>query len=165
MTEIAPVVVFVSAGSNINPADNLRLAYRELVNRYGEVRCSAVYQNPAVGFDGDDFLNTVFAFRTTDSAAGVLAALEEIHAAAKRVRLAEKYSPRTLDLDMLLYGDLVDAGLKVPHGDIDKYPFVLRPLAELAPECVHPVTGSTLGAMQAGAPATALPMQPVALDF
>lgn len=163
MTE--PVGVFVSAGSNIEPDANLQLAYTELVARYGEVRCSAVYRNPAVGFAGDDFLNVVFAFSTSDSAATVLAALEDIHAAAKRVRLAEKYSPRTLDLDMLLYGDLINAELKVPHGDIEKYPFVLQPLAELAPEQVHPVSGLTLADMQAAAPATDLPMEVVALEF
>ena len=159
------VEVFVSAGSNIEPAANLRLAYRELTERYGDVVCSAVYRCPAVGFEGDDFLNCVFVFHTCDSPETVLAALEDIHAAARRVRLAEKFSPRTLDLDMLLYGDRVAPELKLPHGDIDQYPFVLGPLAEVAPGRVHPVSRSTIGELWANFTATDLPMEQVEFDF
>lgn len=139
-----PVEVYVSAGSNVNPEENLRLACRELRRRFGAIRTSAAYRNPAVGFQGDDFLNLVLSFRTTDPAEHVVAELERLHGLAGRVRVPGSFSPRTLDLDLLLYGTAVIPGLRVPREDIRKYAFVLGPLAELAPDLRHPVTGETM---------------------
>ena len=78
--------VYISAGSNIAPADNLRLACRDLAKRYGRLKRSAVYRSPSVGFDGDDFLNMVIGFSTTESPEQVLEYLEVIHRNAGRVR-------------------------------------------------------------------------------
>lgn len=142
---VAPGVdVYISAGSNIRPEENLQLACRELQADFGELSLSSVYRNPAVGFAGDDFLNMVIGFRTSAEPEQVKARMEELHTLARRKRQANPFSPRTLDLDVLMYGDLVARQLKLPHGDIDKYGFVLGPLAEIAPQLRHPVSGKTM---------------------
>ncbi|WP_405242987.1 2-amino-4-hydroxy-6-hydroxymethyldihydropteridine diphosphokinase [Lentisalinibacter salinarum] len=135
--------VFVSVGSNVRPEENLRLACGELERRFGGLELSSVYRNPPVGFDGQDFLNLVAAFDTQADPEAVVAELEEIHELAGRRRDGERFGPRTLDLDLLLYDDLVTAGppLMLPREDVLKYDFVLGPLAELAPDLVHPVDG------------------------
>lgn len=138
--------VFVSVGSNIEPEENLRLACGELERRFGGLEVSSVYRNPPVGFAGDDFLNLVAAFETDRSPEALVAELEEIHDLAGRQRGGERFGPRTLDLDLLLYDDLVTDGppLSLPRDDVLKYDFVLGPLAELAPDLVHPVAGRSL---------------------
>ena len=140
----APARVFVSAGSNIEPRANLEAACAGLKRRYGELKLSPVYASPAEGFDGPSFLNLVVSFLTENSPREILAALAELEANAGRDRSAGKFSSRTLDLDLLLYGDTVDPPLKLPHPDIERYAFVLKPLADLAPNLRHPLTGDTL---------------------
>lgn len=127
------------------------MACRELARRFGAVDVSGVYRNPPVGFSGADFLNLVLHFRTAESPATIVAELERLHVLAGRERGAERFAPRTLDLDLLLYGDSVlpEAGIRVPREDIRKYGFVLRPLAELAPSLRHPVTGQTMAELWA----------------
>lgn len=138
--------MYVSAGSNVAPEVHLAEACRELTHRFGAIEVSSVYRNPAVGFAGDDFLNLVLRFRTAESPQVVVAELERLHRLAGRVRGSERFAPRTLDLDLLLYGDAVRSGenFRVPREDILKYGFVLGPMAELAPELRHPVTGHTM---------------------
>ena len=139
----AAVDVYVSAGSNIEPEENLRMARRELADKFGLLALSSVYRTKAVGFDGDDFLNLVFSFSTELDIHSVNTELENLEAQAGRTRFSDPFTPRTLDLDLLLYGDDVrDEGkLRVPREDILKYAFVLAPMAELAPELRHPVDG------------------------
>lgn len=93
----------------------------------------------------------VVSFETAVPATAIVAELEILHDRAGRVRGADPFSDRTLDLDLLLYGDQVidDAAVRVPREDITRYAFVLAPLAELAPELPHPVTGETMGALWA----------------
>ena len=140
----SPARVFVSAGSNIEPRANLKAACAALKQRYGELELSPLYQSPAAGFSGPDFLNLVAGFRTEEAPSELIERLAELEANAGRDRSAGKFSSRTLDLDLLLYGDRVDAALKLPHPDIERYAFVLKPLADLAPELRHPVTGATI---------------------
>ncbi|MDH5254734.1 MAG: 2-amino-4-hydroxy-6-hydroxymethyldihydropteridine diphosphokinase, partial [Gammaproteobacteria bacterium] len=110
------VDVYVSAGSNIAPRENLQLASRELTRRFGPLAISGVYRNPPVGFTGDDFLNLVLRFRTAEPPAAVVAELERLHVLAGRVRGTEPFAPRTLDLDLLLYGDAIipERAIRVP---------------------------------------------------
>lgn len=135
------VRVFVSAGSNIDPRANLEVACAALKERYGELELSPLYQSPAAGFSGPDFLNLVAGFRTEEGPAEILERLAELEASAGRDRSGGKFSSRTLDLDLLLYGDRIDAALKLPHPDIERYAFVLKPLADLVPDLRHPATG------------------------
>jgi 2-amino-4-hydroxy-6-hydroxymethyldihydropteridine diphosphokinase len=142
----APVEVWVSAGSNIEPERWLRMACRDLAARFGPLTLSGVYRNPALGMEGDDFLNLVIGFRTALPPEAVVAELERLHDLAGRVRSAGSWTPRTLDLDLLLYGDQVidRPGVRVPRKDVVKYGFVLGPLAEAAPGLRHPVSGLTM---------------------
>lgn len=140
-----PVNVYLSIGSNIEPEQNLRMACRELSSGYGDLELSSVYRNEAVGFAGSDFLNMVIGFATQEEPEQIVERLEKLHDRAGRERQKNPFCSRTLDLDLLLYGDLVRRRLKLPHDDIDKYGFVLRPLAEVAPQLKHPVTGMTMG--------------------
>jgi 2-amino-4-hydroxy-6-hydroxymethyldihydropteridine diphosphokinase len=140
------VTVYVGLGSNIDPEDNLHLGVRELRARYGELQLSAVYRSKSVGFDGQDFLNLVASFETDSSPGAVCKEIEAIHTLAGRDRNDGKWASRSLDIDLLLYGDLVvdEKPVRIPRNDVLEYSFVLRPLAELAPELRHPVTGRTI---------------------
>ncbi len=139
------------------------MACRELARRFGALDGSGVYRNPPVGFSGADFLNLVLRFRTAESPVTIIAELERLHGLAGRVRGTERFAPRTLDLDLLLYGDAVlpEAGIRVPREDILKYGFVLRPLAELAPSLRHPVTGQTMSELWASFDLGAHPLERV----
>ncbi|MEJ2172850.1 MAG: 2-amino-4-hydroxy-6-hydroxymethyldihydropteridine diphosphokinase [Woeseiaceae bacterium] len=138
--------VYLGLGSNIDAERHLRLGIEQLRQRFGELELSTVYRNRSVGFDGDDFLNMVVGFESEASPAAIQTEIERIHALAGRQRGEAKYASRTLDIDLLLYDDLVTEvpGLRLPRPDVLEYGFVLRPLTELAPEMAHPVTGRTM---------------------
>lgn len=140
------VDVYVSAGSNIDPEHHLRAACRRLADRFGPLSLSSVYRTKAVGFDGDDFLNLVVSFSTSVDVHTVKAHLDENELCAGRTGSAESFVPRTLDLDLLLYGTQVldNPTVRVPRADILNYAFVLAPIAELAPDLRHPVDGRTM---------------------
>jgi 2-amino-4-hydroxy-6-hydroxymethyldihydropteridine diphosphokinase len=142
--EPAPRQVFVSVGSNAEPAKHIRMALQRLGERYGDLVVSSVYRNKAEGFEGDDFLNLVVGFATRERPEAIVAELERLHDLAGRVRGPDAFTPRTLDLDLLLWGDAVIDGLRIPRSDITRYSFVLAPLAEIAPELRHPHTGETM---------------------
>jgi 2-amino-4-hydroxy-6-hydroxymethyldihydropteridine diphosphokinase len=135
--------VYVSIGSNIERERNIESALQALAAAYGELRQSSVYESAAVGFDSAPFYNLVVAFQTEASPQSVQETLHRIENDQGRSRTAA-LAARTLDLDLLLYDDLViQAGkLILPRSDIDHYAFVLGPLAEIAGEQRHPVTGT-----------------------
>ncbi len=139
-------IVYLGLGSNVRPEFFLRLAVDELARRFELLTVSAVYRNQALGFDGDEFLNAVACVRTDSSPQAVCRELEEIHALAGRSRGAETMVSRTLDIDLLLYDDQIisEGRLRVPRNDVLEYSFVLRPLAEIAPDVRHPHTGRTM---------------------
>ena len=144
-------LVYLGLGSNIDPEINLRLAVTELEKRFGSVRTSPVYRSAAIGFEGPEFLNLVAELETSGSPASIHGVLEEIHALAGRERGCEKYLSRRLDIDLLLFGeqDINEPPIRVPRKDILEYSFVLRPLADLAPNLRHPLVGRTMGALWA----------------
>ncbi len=137
--------IYLSLGSNVDPEKNLKLAVDELRRRYGKLNLSPVYRNKAVGFHGDDFLNLVVSCNARDYIEAIQAVIEEIHELAGRDRRGKKLSSRSLDIDLLTYGDAVTdvPPVTLPRGDILRYAFVLKPLADLAPNDVHPETGRT----------------------
>lgn len=139
--------VYLSLGSNLEPEKNLRAALRELRARFGDVIASPAYRFPAVGFEGPDFLNLAAGI-DTDLSVGVLNdwlhALENRHG---RRRDVPRFSSRTLDVDIVLFGDQVLKGpgnLEIPRPEL-KYAFVLKPLAHIAEDVVHPVLHKTIG--------------------
>jgi 2-amino-4-hydroxy-6-hydroxymethyldihydropteridine diphosphokinase len=131
--------VFIGAGSNANPERGLRLALAELERRFGVLRCSSLYRGAAAGRPAADYLNLVVALRTQLAVASVRDELRAIEGLAGRARADPAVCE--LDLDLLLYGCRVDAQLRLPRPGLFTLPFVIVPLAELAPELVHPVTG------------------------
>ena len=135
--------VFLSLGSNVAPETNLKLAVRELRRRYGELSISPVYRNKAVGFDGDDFLNLVVGCRMDGDLGRLSADIEEIHELAGRNRGRQKFAARSLDIDILLCDREVLQGppVTLPREDVLRYNFVLKPLADIAPQGIHPLTG------------------------
>ena len=135
--------VFLSIGSNIDREMHIPSALAELERRFGQVTISSTYETAAVGFEGPPFHNLVAAFSTDlpiEKVAEVLTEIEERHG---RTRQCKKFSSRTLDVDLILYGDLVrrESKLNLPRDEITRYAFVLEPLAEIAPDKRHPVTG------------------------
>ena len=139
-------IVYLGLGSNIRPEENLSLGVRELRRHYGEVDVSSVYRGAAIGFEGDDFLNLVLRVRSKETPVEICNEIERLHDLAGRNRSNEKWVSRPLDIDLLLYNDLIidERPVRVPRSDILEYSFVLRPLAELAPDLVHPATGKTM---------------------
>lgn len=144
----------LSLGSNIAPERHLRAAVDALRARFGDVRLSAVYRTPAVGYDGPDFLNAGAVIETDLDPHTLDAWLHALEDAHGRDRSGPRFSDRTLDIDLVLYEDLELAGpghLRIPRPEL-KHAFVLRPLAEIAPDMRVPGTGRTLGALWAGHP-------------
>lgn len=137
---------WLGIGSNVDAERNVRAALRALREEFAAVRLSPVYRSRAVGFDGEDFINLVARIDTDRSPEQLqqwLRALEDAHG---RRRDVPKFSDRVLDVDILLYDDLVldRPGLQLPRPEILNFAHVLRPLAELSPELPHPVDGRTL---------------------
>ncbi len=140
-----PHQVYVSIGSNIQPSHNIHSGVRALREIYGELQVSPVYESAAVGFTGDNFYNLVVGFQTQEEALAVNQCLAEIETAHHRQRGHEKFSSRTLDLDLLLYDQQIieQDKLRLPRDEILKYAFVLRPLADIFPQGKHPITQHT----------------------
>jgi 2-amino-4-hydroxy-6-hydroxymethyldihydropteridine diphosphokinase len=141
--------VYVAAGSNVEPEHNLALATQQLRREFRDVRFSPWYRNRAVGFEGADFINFVAGFTTSLPINEVLSRLYAIEVACGRPRDAPRWAPRSMDLDVLLYGDLVcdEPRLKLPRPDLLKRAFMLGPLAALAPELMHPTEKVTIGVL------------------
>lgn len=159
--------LYLGIGSNIESVRHLRLAMTELRRRFTDVQASSVYRNAPVGFEGEDFLNLVVRAQTERSPAEVVRELEEIHLLAGRVR-RNGFASRELDIDLLLYDRLVlepDADIEIPRSDVLVRDFVLRPLSELAPDYVHPLTGRRLAEHWAGFDASGRTMHRERIDL
>jgi 2-amino-4-hydroxy-6-hydroxymethyldihydropteridine diphosphokinase len=139
--------VYVAAGSNVEPERHLALATDLLRREFPDVRFSPWYRNRAVGFEGADFINLVAGFTTALPINEVLFRMYAIEVACGRPRDAPRWAPRSMDLDVLLYGDLVcdEPKFKLPRPDLLKRAFMLGPLAALAPELMHPTEKATIG--------------------
>lgn len=146
--------VYVSIGSNIEREQNVRNAVKSLREAFGDLTLSTVYETDAVGFVADRFFNLVVGFDTEADVRGVAQRLREIERRHGRQRASPKLKSRTLDLDLLLYEDVVshEGEIDVPRKDVIDYAFVLRPLCEIAPDCVHPETGQRLADLWANYP-------------
>lgn len=135
--------VYVSIGSNIDHDVHIHSVLATLNDSFGPLTVSTVYESEAVGFDGDNFYNLVIAFDTDLGLQTLLDTLHEIERLHGRKRGSDHFSPRTLDLDILLYDDCVEKNdrLQIPRDEITRYAFVLCPLAEIAGDQHHPITG------------------------
>jgi 2-amino-4-hydroxy-6-hydroxymethyldihydropteridine diphosphokinase len=143
MSELA----FISIGSNIDPQENLPRAI-SCLHEIGEVLCvSEVYQNPAYGATPQpDFLNAAALVRTDLSPQELHRRLRQIEARLGRLRTEDRFAPRTIDLDLSLYGEeiVVEEDIILPDPDLLILPHVAIPIAELDPEYLHPARGEVL---------------------
>jgi len=135
--------VYVSVGSNVDRDANVRGGIAALRSHYGPLMLSSVYQSRAVGFAGEDFYNLVVGFDTNEPVDQVFSALRELENCFGRRRGEAKFSPRTLDLDILIYDELIlqSETLVLPREEITENAHVLQPLAEIALGEVHPLLG------------------------
>lgn len=149
---------YLSLGSNVDPERNLRAAVASLRERFGEVTVSPVYRTRPVGFDGPDFLNAVARIECDTDPFALhrwLHKLEEQHGRDSRDK---DYSNRPLDIDIVYFGSLVlDVGvLQLPRPEL-RYAFVLKPMADIAPEFVDPLRDATMAELWAMHPEHASP--------
>jgi 2-amino-4-hydroxy-6-hydroxymethyldihydropteridine diphosphokinase len=162
-----PQRCWVSLGSNRERERSIRAAVAALAERFGRLRLSPVYESAAEGFAGDPFLNLVAGFDTALGVGDLRAELRAIEAANGRERAGPRFAPRTLDLDLLTYGDQVGEidGYRLPRDEILTYAFVLGPLADVAPRERHLCDGRTYSelwrALSPGWP----PLHPYVIDL
>ncbi len=135
--------IYVGIGSNIDREANVRAAVRGLREKYGVLTLSSVYESEAVGFDGADFYNLVAAFDSTETVNEIGDFLRGLELRQGRQRGGPRFASRTLDVDLLLYGDKVveEGRIRLPRDEITACAFVLCPLAEIAGSERHPVSG------------------------
>ena len=135
--------IHINIGSNIDRNTQILRAFKSLYLIFSEVTLSAVYESEAEGFNGDNFYNIGVNVRTERTIAEVQYALHEIENRQGRSKEMAKFSARTIDLDLILYDNVVDRDYNLPRDEILKYAFVLAPLAELSPDEKHPVLKKT----------------------
>lgn len=146
---VRPRRIYLGMGSNVDAEPNIASGIRGLESAFEAVRLSPAYRTRAVGFEGDDFINLVVECSTTMQPLELKAWLNELEDRHGRARHLPKFSDRTLDIDVLLYGDLWLRlpDLELPRPEIGRFAHVLRPLAELAPTLVHPSRRVTIAEM------------------
>lgn len=139
------VKIYLGLGSNIEPLNNIAAGLKSLEFLFSNLKQSPTYLAPPFGFVGDDFHNLVVSADTDLSIEQVVKALRQIEFDHGRPEQAVKFSSRSLDIDLLLYGDYVGKvdGYNIPRSDIDKFDFVLRPLQDIAAHNTHPVNGKS----------------------
>jgi len=138
---------YISIGSNIDKEIHIPASLLALKQQFGALTVSSIYESEAVGFTGDVFHNLIVGFDSDLDVKTVAKQLRQIELDNGRTRDSQKFSARTLDLDLILYGDLIvsDGRLQIPRDEIERYAFVLEPLAEIAPTSIHPVSGISYG--------------------
>lgn len=153
--------VYLSLGSNLEPQRYLAAAIAAMREHFGAIAVSPAYRSRSVGFDGADFVNLAVGLDTELSPEALndwLHALEDRHG---RRRDVPRYSDRTLDIDIVFYDERVIDGpghLQIPRKEL-QHAFVLRPIADIAPEFRHPVSGLSMAELWAAFPVECEPLQ------
>ena len=135
--------IHINIGSNQNREANIASAIDYLRLNFTIVKISDIFESPAEGFEGDNFYNMGVNATTKLSVEDVNAVLKNIEKTFGRDRTQPKFSSRLIDLDLVIYDDLVDLNANLPRDDILKYAFVLAPLAQLSGDEIHPLTKQT----------------------
>lgn len=132
---------YLSIGSNIERETSIASGLKALEHHFGHLILSSIYESAPVGFHGDAFYNLVAGFDTNLEIKTLAKTLRDIEIANGRSPDSKKFSSRKLDLDLILYGNAIidDDCLQIPRSDIERYAFVLEPLAEIAPTLIHPI--------------------------
>ncbi|MFT2090305.1 2-amino-4-hydroxy-6-hydroxymethyldihydropteridine diphosphokinase [Paraglaciecola sp. 2405UD69-4] len=145
MPKIKPShTIFISIGSNVDKEINTKAGLNSLSLTFDDLVLSAVYESEAVGFEGSNFYNLVVKAKTSLAVEEVCRTLKSIEKQHGRKRSEQKFSPRTLDLDLLLYDQVIlEEPVELPRPEVLYNAFVLKPLAEIAPEVKHPIVNKT----------------------
>ncbi|MEJ8569518.1 2-amino-4-hydroxy-6-hydroxymethyldihydropteridine diphosphokinase [Elongatibacter sediminis] len=161
-----PVTVYLGIGSNVDAERNVEDGIAALREAFGAVTVSPVYRSVAVGFEGADFLNLAVAVNTALPPLALKHWLNTLERRHGRRRDVPKFSDRTLDIDILLYADLwlISPELELPRREILQHAHVLRPLADLAPDALHPVAGVSVGQLWADFTGDRSGLQPTAFS-
>lgn len=140
-------LVYLSLGSNIDRERHIGAALDALAKHFGSLEISTVFESVAVGFEGDSFYNLVVGIQSGLNVGEIAKVLKHIEDCNGRDRSAPKFGPRSLDIDILTVDNLAGEidGIKLPRNEVLKNAFVLQPLAELAPDMIHPLTNKTMG--------------------
>ena len=159
--------IFIGVGSNVEREKHIRAGIRDIQGVFHNLRISTIYENKAVGFAGANFYNFVIGCDTDLDLDEVIHQLHRIEDEYGRDRSQPQFSSRTLDLDLLLYDDLVirKESVKLPRPDIDKYAFALCPLADIAAELRHPVSGKTYACLWSEFDRSGQELWPVKFDL
>lgn len=136
--------IYISLGSNVEREYHVQQGLNALAVTFDlpfeQLKLSSLFESEAIGFSGTAFLNMVIGIKTSFSVEEVAKKLRDIEFSYGRTTDAKKFSPRTLDLDLLLYDELIiDSPAQLPRDEINKNAFVLWPLSEVAPQVVHPI--------------------------
>jgi 2-amino-4-hydroxy-6-hydroxymethyldihydropteridine diphosphokinase len=145
MTASVSQRVYLSLGSNIDREKNILACLDALAEHFGELIISPVYESESVGFSGDSFYNLVVGIDSALSVGELAVIMRDIETVNKRSRAGPKFGPRTLDIDILTYGDVsgVVDGVTLPRDELTENAFVLLPLVDIAPNEKHSVSGKT----------------------
>ncbi len=142
---MSSIRVFLGLGANLDPTTSLRTGIQQLKQRFSGIQISPVYQAGAVGLDGPDFFNMVVVFNCDLALVDLRIWIRQVETKAGRNHKQPKHCNHGLDMDVLLYGDLVDvAANNIPHSDILTCAHVLCPLADLIPDRQHPLKNITI---------------------
>ncbi len=137
--------IYISIGSNIEKDKHIGIAIERLQAEFPDLAVSNIYESEPVGFAGNNFYNLVAGANTQRTLADVCALLKRIEKENGRTQGEKKFSPRTLDLDLLFYDDVIcDVPAQLPRDEITKNAFVLLPLFEIAPDFYHPVAQQSI---------------------
>ncbi|ENN6195559.1 2-amino-4-hydroxy-6-hydroxymethyldihydropteridine diphosphokinase [Vibrio vulnificus] len=137
--------VYIGIGSNIEREKHARAAWQELTLLGEALQASPIYECAAVGFDSHAFFNFVIRLNTSMTLEELASQLRQIELRWGREENAAKYQDRTLDLDIVLFGECISSQKpELPRSDIFKYPFVIQPLYDLQPDLVIPGDGRTV---------------------
>jgi len=157
---------YISLGSNIDRESNTCKAVASLKKLFGPLQLSSVYETEAEGFVGDPFYNLIIGFESDLEVKQVARLLRQIEKDQGRTRESRKFAARTLDLDLVLYGELIlsDGRLQIPRDEIERYSFVLEPLAEIAPNLLHPLSQRRIAELWENFDKSGLHRQRIILD-
>jgi 2-amino-4-hydroxy-6-hydroxymethyldihydropteridine diphosphokinase len=138
-------LIYLSLGSNIERRLHIGAALDALAENFGELEISSVYESESVGFEGDSFYNLVVGIKSELGVGQISRILKSIEDSNGRDRSAPRFGSRSLDIDILTLDQTVGQvdGISLPRDEVLKNAFVLLPLAELAPDSLHPVTGDS----------------------
>lgn len=160
--------VYVGVGSNIDKRFHVMKVLQELNCEFGELLISPIYQTTAEGFEGEDFYNLVVGLESDYTPQEMYRRLRELEALHMRIRMSQsQFISRTLDLDQLMYADCVinEKHINLPNPDILQYPFVLKPLYDIAPQLIHPVAQQSIEQLWQQFDKTDMSLQRVELEL